>query len=245
MKKILNQSEAIDDYYSRFYLDEHKKYFTKKRTASEVDFLIELLGKMPDSICDVACGNGRHLALFKKLGINLGLGIDSNKNLLTKASENLNFDPDFKLLNNTFDLWQPEGKFDIVYTLFSSTCYCLEDQQAQNLVKKMVTATQKNGIIVIDTENVFPMVGYLDVEYCTYNRVLRFDPEKMTIDSKQDVGDAILETSRRYYLATEISYFLQNTGIKKDQIKIFGDFDKSLYTLSSDRLIIVARNLAS
>lgn len=240
MKKILKQSEAIETYYSKYYLDEHKKYFTKKRTNSEVDFLIDHLYKMPQSVCDVACGNGRHLAQFRKLGVNHGLGIDPNQTLLSLAEDNLEHDPSFKLLKADFNSWQPVVKFDIVYTLFSSTCYCIEDRQVQELINKMFTATAENGIIVIDTENVFPMVGYMDVEYSDYNRTLRFNPETMTIESSQNVGDAILETSRRYYIATELKYFLEKSGIKKENIQIFGDFDNTRYSLSSDRLIVVA-----
>jgi SAM-dependent methyltransferase len=238
MKKILGQEESVEKYYTEQYLNEHKYYLTRQRTSKEVDFLISALGRLPESVCDLACGNGRHLEEFAKRGVKSGIGVEPNKKLLNLAQAKLE---NFEFRNETFGQWQPYKKYDLVYTLFSSTCYLLDNAEMLEFIKKMFQSTKKEGIVVIDTENILPAIGQMDVEYINRDRRLSFNPEKMTIESEEEIEGEILRTSRRYYLASELIYFFELAGMRKDQVRIFGDFDQSQYKLSSERVIATVR----
>lgn len=242
MMKKISHNQSVGIYYSKYYLNEHKDYFTPKRTTDEVQFLIDHLNRTPQSVCDLACGSGRHLIRFKELGIKKGFGLDPNETLLNQASEGLKNDSNFKLVNSDFASFKPDQKYDLVYTLFSSICYCLENTEAQDLINKMVDATSDDGLMVIDTDNIFRLINFLDTQYISseYESSV-FDAETMTLKYKQKTADGILESTPRYYIATELKHFLASAGINAKKIKFYGDFDNSKYSIFSNRLIITAK----
>lgn len=239
MKKVLNQTDSVNIYYSKYYLKEHQSYITPKRTAQEVDFLIDQLGHLPKSVCDLACGNGRHLLEFQSRGVPSGFGLEPNE-IFSSQIQAKNQNPDFEIEKGDFASWQPHKTYGLVYTLFSSTTYCLQDTEMENLVQKMVAATSPGGKIIIDTENILASLGSFNVEYINNIRSVIFNPEKITLEARQETPDGILQTSSRYYLAPELRRFLESAGIKSENITFFGDFDGSRYSLESDRIIAVA-----
>ena len=97
MNKTLKDKKAVKKYYDQYYLAEHTEYLTEKRSLAEAKQLIKWMGKKPQSVCDVSCGNGRHLLAFSKLGIKKGYGFDLSTKLIENAKESLSSNKNYKV----------------------------------------------------------------------------------------------------------------------------------------------------
>jgi len=242
-KQLIKGKAARKRYYDKHYIADHSDYFSEELSLSEVQALIGWLGYKPKNVCDVACGNGRHLLAFSKIGVNEGVGIDASKELLKIAKNDLK-QTNFKLVHSTFADWRPEPeKFDITYSLFSALGYCLENSKAQDLVDKMVLTTKNGGFVCIDTDNVFRMIHYLD-EKSKKNRnsseKLNFDAATMILSSRDVKKDETLEEKMRYYTAPELKSMFLHSG-HTGTINFYGDFENNPYKSSSKRLIVVMK----
>lgn len=242
MRKILLQNRAIKEYYDKYYLDEHVGYLTPQRSLAEAKALIKWLGRKPRSICDVGCGEGRHLLAFQKLGVKNGFGFDLSKSLIKRAKEKLKDGPKYNVIIENFNNWQPKKNgFDITYNLFSSFGYCLTYSAAQNLINKMVAATKKGGIICIDNDNVFRLVNYLDNIGAKDQKDFYFDAGKMILFAKEKRGKSVLFSQTRYFTAPELKEMFLKAGVKEVNIKFKGGFENENYSYKSKRLIAVAK----
>lgn len=241
MKKLKPHTQAVSIYYSNYYLAEHKNYLTRSRVKKETDFLISKHGQIPSSICDIACGQGRHMQEFFARGVKKGYGFDANTHLIDLARNRLK-NTDYKLEHTDFTSWQSSDKYDLVYTIFSSFGYCLNSKEAQDLINKMVQASHINGTIVVDVASIYQLIGYLETNYVSakYDKMI-FNPETMILETNYIFNNEILELKHRYFTTTELSLFLENSGIKKENIYFYGDFDSSKYSQSSNRLIVIAK----
>ncbi|KKT94035.1 MAG: hypothetical protein UW94_C0002G0009 [Parcubacteria group bacterium GW2011_GWA2_45_14] len=240
---VIKGQKAIQTYYDKYYLDEHKDYFTASRAAQEVNFLIESLSKKPHSVCDVGCGDGRHLKVFQQLGIPNGLGIDLSNQLVKQAKKNVN-DSNFTIQNQSFADWQPEHEcYDITYCIFSSFSYCRDLSEAQNLITKMVSATTMEGIICVDIDNVFRLVRFLTEhnKKAEDTDELEFDAINLHLLAREKRGRAVLESSTQYFMAPEIKTLFATAGIKNSNLVFKGGFNKDKYSYRSDRLIVIAK----
>lgn len=244
MNHILKDSEATRRYYDSYYLEGHRGYFTKERTQEEIYFLIDELGYFPESVCDVACGQGRHLLEFKKDGLKKGFGFDQSE-ILVKAAQKSVGEKGFKIVQSSFNDWQPEPESaNISYCLFAAFGHVESENQAADLVSKMAKATKRGGIVCIDIDNVFDLLLYLDnrrkIKINGRSEFL-FDATDLTLTHRKRRGETILDFKVRFFTAPQFkSYFLQ-AGFKPENIWFKGDFDGSDYTVQSKRIIALAR----
>lgn len=233
-------TKAIKLYYDKYYLPSHKDYITEERSDSEARFLIDLLGKKPKSVCDVGCGNGRHLAALHKLGVTSGEGVDASKELCKQTKNSL--PSTFNITCDTFSNWHPKGIYDLNYSLFSSFSYCITDKQARELIHKMVVSTNKKGLIVIDVDNIFRLIRFLDGKEKRKMRTKEetyLDASTNILHAKEFFGKDIIETETRYFTAPDFQTMFANEGLKN--ITFYGDITKNPYTTQSPRLIVVAK----
>jgi len=188
--KTIKGRRAVQAYYDNYYLDEHREYLSETRTAQEAKFLIKSLGREPSSVCDVGCGDGRHLKTFQQAGVAKGFGFDLSSKLVGLAKQNLSRNKNFVVENMSFTDWQPEQEaYDITYSVFSSFSYCLDFVEAQGLVGKMVSATAAGGIICIDVDSVFRLVRFLlkKVKHKETDE-LEFDAADMQLRAREERG---------------------------------------------------------
>jgi len=242
MKRIVGK-KAVKKYYDEYYLSDHREYFSDERSDIEVDFLIKNLGYFPQSICDVACGDGRHLLAFQRKKVKNGYGFDNSRELVKSAKNSLSNKSLYVVERESFDSWDPIGdQYDITYSLFSSVYYCLTDKEIISLLIRMSKATKKGGLICLDLDNVFRLIRHLDQkEKANTKEECGFDAEKMWLICKEKQGANLLESQMRYFIAPEIMQFLIQSGIKRKNIRFRGGFDDSLYSIDSKRMIVLAK----
>ncbi len=245
MKKTIIREKAEEKYYSDYYLNDHKKYFSSNTAKKEVGALIRWFGRNPSSVCDVACGDGRHLAEFQKLGVKNGYGFDFSKALIKEAKGKISNRGNYKVEQKSFSEWRPILKqYDIVYSLFSAIGYCYNDDEAESLIRKMVLAVKPKGIVCIDTDNIFRLIRTLEKKNkkrLKSKEKLKFDTFKYILFSRDERDQEILVTKTKYYSSVELVKMFEKAGISRNNIEIKGDFSGKKYTYLSNRLIIVAK----
>ena len=242
-KKVLHNNEAIDYYYNKYYLKEHEKYLTRDRTNKEINQLISWLSRKPGFVCDVGCGDGRHLLAFAKKGIPGGFGFDRSSELIKLAKQNLQKYPHFAVEKNGFRGWQPKKEIsDLTYSLFSSFGYCLKNSGAQDLFNKMVKATKFGGLVCLDLDSVFRLKRYLRGEIkkvMTIDEDIFFDNKKKILFAKEKKNEVVLKSAMRYYTQKEMVMMFKKAGLKNIICK--GGFADEKFSPASNRLIILGK----
>jgi ubiquinone/menaquinone biosynthesis C-methylase UbiE len=238
--KILKDDAAIAAYYGKYYLQEHNNYFSETRSKQEVTQLIKWFGDKPDSVCDVACGDGHHLLTFAQIGVTKGFGFDISKELVKIAQQNL-ATYNYQVEVASFASWKPEAEtFNITYSLFSSIGYCLEDKDASALIEKMASTTKTGGLVCIDADNVERLKRYLDnPENTDANNGYLLDEQTRILLTRECRGNEILETKTRFYAPNELTSFFKQAGLTN--ITLYGGFDESPFSKDNSRLIITGR----
>jgi ubiquinone/menaquinone biosynthesis C-methylase UbiE len=107
MRKI----ESFEKYANK-YDDWYEIGFGKYASQLEDKLMLELLKPEPgQTLLDIGCGTGRHLQLFKNLGLE-PVGIDSSPHMLRKAQEKVD-ESSLILLSDTTDLPFGDKSFDL------------------------------------------------------------------------------------------------------------------------------------
>ena len=101
------------------------------------------------SICDIGCGDGRHLSFFKALGFEQIAGTEISKEIVENISKRLtdmSVKADIRVgVNN--NLGFESNRFD--FLLSWNVCYYLNDQMDfQSHVKEYARVLKKDGILV-------------------------------------------------------------------------------------------------
>lgn len=244
-KKLLSNGAANLVYYNKYYLSDHSKYLTAQRTKGEAEALIKWFGRIPDSVCDIGCGDGRHLAAFQELGVKYGYGLDSSARLVTLAKKRLAKNKNFLIEQGTFSNWMPKDEsYDITYILFGGFSYCLDKKDAEQLVAKMVRSVKKGGIVCIDVDNLYRLISVLSgkaKKTMDTQEEFKLDATKMILTARDIRDTEIMETKMRYYLPTELVEMFVNSGVAEGKLSYFGDFNGEAYTYQDKRLIVLGK----
>lgn len=217
---------------------------TRQRAVSEAKALVGWLGRVPDSVCDIACGDGRHLAEFSRLGVKRGYGFDANYELSEKAKSNV-ANGNYSIERKTFSSWvPPRKKFDLVYSLFSSLGHCASSKAAESLVCKAASAVKKGGMLCLDLDNVFRLARVMEKRQerlMKTNEKFVFDAVDMVLVSEDVRAKNILVSETRYFTAREIREMLVRSGFRRTSIIFKGGFSGEEYSTESRRLIVLAK----
>lgn len=245
MPKHYRGQEAVQKYYDNCYLPEHRHYLTKERASAEVTFLMNHASSPPMAVCDVGCGAGQHLLAFAQADVPQGYGFDLSPILIKKARELIQSYTGYKTEKASFTDWNPlPGFYDIVYSLFSSFSYCLNEGEAQELISKMVMAAKPDGLICVDIDNVFRLMraleGYSSRTKETNDKYM-FDAEEMALVAEEKRDDMIIKTNTRYFMATDFTRWLVKAGIPRENVSFLGDLTGEPYSYAAKRLVVMAR----
>ncbi len=212
------------------YLKEHKEYLSAEQLNKDTAFLEDVLKlKKNDKVLDLGCGNGRHTIELNKKGYDVD-GLDFSSHLLSIAKkdakqEGLNID----FYKQDFNKINLKTKYDKVFLFFP-------DFRALNLNKLLegvIGILNKGGLFLLDYDNVFRLVRYLQKNP---NSEFEFDFEKMEFNEKGEKGKGV-----RYYISTELEKLFDDSGLKV--LSVYGNYNEEKLDLNSKRIILVGKKI--
>lgn len=230
----MNNKQWYEELFENYGKTYDKESFTQG-TIGECDFLEQELNFNKSlKILDVGCGTGRHSIELSKRGYSV-TGIDLSESQLARArdkaiTENLkiNFQKQ-DARNLPFD-----KEFDAAIMLCEGGFPLMESDEMNFEILKNVTKSlkDKSKFIFTTLNGLFPL--YHSVEkFCAANSVgdnatyrsntfdLMTFRDHNTTEIVDDFGiKKTLDCSERYYVPSEISWFLKSLGYKN--IDIFG-----------------------
>ena len=211
------------------YLAEHADFFKKHTPSKDVDFLIKALAiQEHDAILDIACGQGRHATEFARRGYTI-TGVDFSDELIQRAIE---------ASSQTTDSSQPsyfvqdieslklKQQFDTIYWFFPD----FANINLQRAVTSITAHLKEHGRILIDGDNLFRIVRYLQTHA---DSPYSFDPKRLEL-----IDDAS-NLKIPYPTFGMWEQWLKENGLTITET--WGGIDSSPYSITSDRLILVAK----
>lgn len=248
-------------WYEELFTNYAKTYDTECFTAGtlgEVDFLEkEFDYDRTKSILDIGCGTGRHAIELARRGYSV-TGIDLSASQLERAGQKAKeagVCVDLLQLNACFLPFKNEFDFAI---MLCEGGFPLQETDALNfqILEGAERALRAPGKFIFSTLNaLFPLYhnlkDFLDAEpsgakthECTFNPMTFRDHNTITV-TDDDGHTKDLEVDERYYVPSEISWYLTSLRFKKSSIHgcRLGNFsrDHALTTDDFEMLVIAEK----
>jgi SAM-dependent methyltransferase len=233
------------------YLHFYRNRLTEERTKYEVDFLIrELNLKKSMKILDLACGHGRHSNRLAKLGFNV-VGIDTSKGFLELAKKEA-LRKKIKVKYQRMDMrkFLFKNHFDAIFLLLIAFGY-FDDKQNKRILKNVAGSLKPGGLFCLDMKNRDYVVNNLQpYEVTEKDKDLMIERHSVDSDTGRLYNRRIVIRNGkrkdkpffiRIYSYTEIRKLLSVIGLKIQEV--FGNWDASTFSSSSERMIIIARKI--
>ncbi len=224
-----------------------------ERTAKEVDFIVDVLGLVPEeSVLDVPCGIGRHAIELAKRGVRV-TGVDLNPEALRIARQDAAAAAvDVDAVERDMRDLQWSARFDAAICFFGSFGY-FDDSDNLRFVQRVAEALKPGGRFVIDThvmESLFPVFrgkswsrtetpsgSMLVLEDCGWNYEARRVETSWTFIGPNGVDTSA--SSIRIYAYGELCELLRAAGFRQLEGRETGTGEA--FRLGSKRLSLVAR----
>ena len=129
-----------------------------KRLAAEGPFFRQRFEQAGvKRIADVACGTGRHAALFHSWGLDVE-GSDISPNMIQRARETFGGAPGLRWTVRGFDQPPgPPGSFDAVVCVGNSLALAADLATGSAALRQMFSATRPGGLVIIHVLNVWTL----------------------------------------------------------------------------------------
>ncbi len=212
--------------------------------------ILNLAGHPVTSVLDLACGPGRHVVGFSRLGLKT-TGVDLSGYLLNQAANLIEHEKlKATLIHSDMLVYQPNKKFDLITNLFTSFGYYPNPADNQQVLNNAYQWLNTDGSLVIDTFGKEQAAHAITPVHCSEydNGDLRFERplliDNMSIYSNEWI---LVRDNQAYrweyehfvYSANELTDMLKQAGFK--QVKIYGSLSKDDYDLTAERLVAIAR----
>lgn len=136
--------DLIADIYEEFEMDQFSRLM--------VPYMRDLCRKFDincASVLDLACGNGRALELWSRLGLRVA-GVDGNRVMLKKARKNIKSKKPVKLYRQKLTALEIPAEYDLVTCLFDTVNHLLRKQELRNLFTNAYNLTADSGAFIFD-----------------------------------------------------------------------------------------------
>jgi len=243
------------EWWQKYFTEDYLKLYghTEQRAPSEVAAVLRMLQiKPPAKILDLCCGFGRHAIVLAGEGFDV-TGIDISERFLQMARKRADL-VGVKLNLEKADMRhiQHLHEFDAVINLFTAFGFFENESEDLMVLEGVARSLKRDGQFIIDTVNRDHIIHSLQPKRWTIDNgtvVLEerfFDYFKSRLEISlelidKDNGNRRLEYSFRLYTLTEMLNLFQKVGLKLTEV--YGDFNGSLYSAQSPRLIMVARKM--
>ena len=200
-----------------------------------------------DTVLDLCCGNGRHMAHLMSYAGRVA-GLDYSPHLLEMARQFLG--PESELVRGDMRSLPFDGVFDAIFNYFTSFGYFQTDAENLAVVEGVARSLKHDGRFFIDylnrshTErNLQPSSirnheGYeireerwIDVHLHRINKTTKVVKEGRAIS---EMGESV-----KLYTANEFSALLAEGGLIVDSV--YGDYDGAAWDEDAPRMIVVGR----
>lgn len=248
--------EWMDNFFGDQYLNTHLPMLTEEVNHQEVNFIENILNlPINSTILDLPCGYGRHSNLLAKRGYKV-TGIDYKDafiQLAKKSSVELDVSKNVNYILEDMRVINFEQEFDAVINLFTSFGYFDEADNFKSL-QNMSKALKKGGKLVIDCLNrewaIKETLRNKQVWLLYPNNQVFMAMNNFDIMTSRWISDQIIVNkgkankvmqSVRLYSYTEFKFLFNQVGLKI--VEVYGDNEKSEYTVDSSSMIIMAEKL--
>ncbi|MBC7472846.1 MAG: class I SAM-dependent methyltransferase [Candidatus Sericytochromatia bacterium] len=246
----------MDNFFGDQYLNTHLPMLTEEVNHQEVNFIENILNlPINSTILDLPCGYGRHSNLLAKRGYKV-TGIDYKDafiQLAKKSSVELDVSKNVNYILEDMRVINFEQEFDAVINLFTSFGYFDEADNFKSL-QNMSKALKKGGKLVIDCLNrewaIKETLRNKQVWLLYPNNQVFMAMNNFDIMTSRWISDQIIVNkgkankvmqSVRLYSYTEFKFLFNQVGLKI--VEVYGDNEKSEYTVDSSSMIIMAEKL--
>jgi 2-polyprenyl-3-methyl-5-hydroxy-6-metoxy-1,4-benzoquinol methylase len=217
------------------YAHKYDKEVYVQGTVGECDFIEQEIEQDKSlKILDIGCGTGRHAIELTKRGYNV-TGVDLSENQIKRAREKAKeagLTIDFQIQdarNLPFD-----GEFDLAIMLCEGGFSLMETDEMNFEILKNATKTLKSqGKFIFTALNgLFPLFhsvkefyesahkdGQSQCKDCSFD-LMTFRDHNTVVFEDDSGNKRELKCNERYYVPSEITWFLKTLGFKK--IDIFG-----------------------
>ncbi|MGJ8664655.1 MAG: class I SAM-dependent methyltransferase [Marinicella sp.] len=224
---------------------DHESFVTANEECKQV---LSLLDRPVKSALDLACGPGRHVLGFAKLGINI-TGVDLSAYLLNQAANHIDQEQlNANLVHCDLLAYEPAQKFDLITNLFTSFGYYSKPTENQQVLNNAYNWLNQGGALVVDTFGKEQAAHAIEPVHCTEydNGDLRFERplliNNMSVYSNEWI---LVKNNQAYrweyehfvYSADELTHMFKLAGFKN--IHIYGSLTKEDYDLNAERLVVV------
>lgn len=240
--------------FDNFYGEDYLKIYgddLERRTQAEVEFIDSTLNLRPGAkVLDLLCGYGRHAILLGKLNYQV-VGIETSPYLMDvglKKIEEAKLKDKITLLKiNPLEI-NFTNEFDAVINMYTSFGFYENDEQNFTLIQKSYNMLKPGGKFLLDLVNrervmsLQPTKNWEEKEGFFVLEAYNFDHLRGRAITRRIILSNGLRKegyiSIRLYTLAELKNSLENVGFKV--AKVYGDYDGSLYTSQSPRMIPLA-----
>jgi len=247
------------EWYEKLYIKDHISlcgFASPEQTSIEAKFVVEVLKLNSSSrLLELCCGFGRHAFEISKLANCQIVGLDLSDDFLSMAKENYS-SPNIQYFKGDMRHIQLNDHFDAVTNLFTSFGFFECEEDNEKVIIEVNRILKENGLFLLDYENKFNFV-LNDVlqkkhhwEKIGDNKYCLIKNEYDIINEREMFSAKIIEKGKkevnigyniRLYSLPELQNMLIRNGF--EILNIWGDFDKSKYSINSRRLITLSRKI--
>lgn len=242
--------EWFDEEYVKVY--GHRDIAEARRDVAFAETVLQL--QPDDTILDLCCGMGRHLAVFCERGYSRLIGLDLSISLLRIARDTLGRSHCLaRLLLGDMRHLPFRGCFDVVLNLFTSFGYFATEEEDQQVLDSIRMVLRPGGRFILDYLN--PEHALRNLSSRTERRIegRRVIELRSVDDHRQRLNKSIeihtpegikhYEESIRLYSLDEMYRLLENAGLEVKAL--YGDFDFRPMGMDQPRMIFIGKTFGS
>ena len=138
-----------EDFYDCMFSAEHFQ-----QAAAQIEPLLQLIGFMPKTVLDLACGPGRHSLPLAQRGCDV-TAVDRSLFLLKKLSAEIQAidfkDASLNVIEGDMRDYSQPGAFDLIVSMWTSFGYFDAEQDNLDVLSRCYENLNEGGVLVIDT----------------------------------------------------------------------------------------------
>ncbi|RQV98725.1 class I SAM-dependent methyltransferase [bacterium] len=244
---------TTSDWYQDWFDEDYLALYPHRDDREAVCFVETIWNKLRleagVTVGDLPCGSGRHSKAFAKLGAQV-TGLDLSEVMIRLAQQSAaGLYPQPRFLQGDLRELPFSTEFELVVNLFTSFGYFEQDSENERVFSELVRVLLPDGALLIDTVNPFWLIDNFLPQEIIKTDEYEADIEKELVDDNRRVIKRVhltrqsrtrdITESVRLYQTEDFEDFSVRHGLHL--LEFWGDYDGSLYSKTTPRLILLAR----